>query len=333
MSQRLVPFLVASALMAGAAHAQTAGSAQPPAGQPTQAPPAQTAPAQTVPAQAPPAPTATTPQPAVAAPPPHTSTGLPANTTDLTATDLPKLIPLLERLKGRMDDWPQLTRYQAANAQTPPPIVDEARVVFLGDSITDVWVNPKFGGFFPGKPYIDRGISAQTTPQMVLRMRADVLALRPKAMVLLAGTNDIAGNTGPMTLAQIEDNIMTIAELATLHDIKVVLASVLPTSNYHFKGTDPRLAQTGRRPLETIRALNAWLKEYAGKQGHVYLDYYTPMLDASGMLKAEFSEDDLHPNAAGYAVMGPLAEAAIAKALASSPVSKPAAIRQGAAHR
>jgi lysophospholipase L1-like esterase len=167
----------------------------------------------------------------------------------------------------------------------------------------------------------------------VLRMRADVLALKPKAMVLLAGTNDIAGNTGPMTLAQIEDNVMTIAELATLHEIKVVLASVLPTSNYHFKGTDPRLAQTGKRPPETIRALNAWLKEYAGKQGHVYLDYYTPMLDASGMLKAEFSEDDLHPNAAGYAVMGPLAEAAIAKALSSSPASKPAAIRPGAAHR
>jgi lysophospholipase L1-like esterase len=329
MPQRLAQFLVASALMAGAASAQPPATAQPPAGQP-----AQTVPTQAPPVQTPPAPTATAtaPQPAVTAPPPHTSTGLPANTTDLTAADLPKLIPLLERLKGRMDDWPQLTRYQAANAQAAPPIAGEARVVFLGDSITDVWVNPKFGGFFPGKPYVDRGISAQTTPQMVLRMRADVLALKPKAMVLLAGTNDIAGNTGPMTLAQIEDNIMTIAELATMHEVKVVLASVLPTSNYHFKGTDPRLAQTERRPLETIRALNAWLKEYAGQHGHVYLDYYSAMLDASGMLKAEFSEDDLHPNAAGYAVMAPLAEAAIAKVLAG-PASKPAAIRQGAAHK
>jgi lysophospholipase L1-like esterase len=315
MSQRLAPLLVASCLMAGAAHAQTAPATQTIPGQ-TQSPAA----------------TVAAPQPATAIaqpqPQPHTSTGLPANTTELTAADLPKLIPVLERMKGRMDDWPQLARYQAANAQLAPPIDREARVVFLGDSITDVWVNPKFGGFFPGKPYVDRGISAQTTPQMVLRMRADVLALKPKAMVLLAGTNDIAGNTGPMTLAQIQDNVMTICELATLHDVKVILASVLPTSNYHFKGTDPKLAQTGRRPLETIRALNTWLKEYAGQHNHVYLDYYTPMLDASGMLKAEFSEDDLHPNAAGYAVMGPLAEAAIAKALGrAATASRPAAVR------
>jgi lysophospholipase L1-like esterase len=152
-------------------------------------------------------------------------------------------------------------------------------------------------------------------------MRADIIALKPKAMVLLAGTNDIAGNTGPMTLPQIEDNIITIAELGTLHDIKVVLASVLPTSNYHFKGTDPKLAQTGRRPLDTIKALNAWMKDYAEQHGHVYLDYYTAMLDANGMLKTELSEDDLHPNAAGYAIMAPLAEAAIAKAL-NAPASK-----------
>ena len=307
MSQRLAPLLVASVLMAGAAHAQTAPATQPPPASP---------PGQTAPAPAPPV-TATT-QPAVAAPLPHISSGLPIDTADLTGADLPKLIPVLDRVKGKLDDWPQLARYQGANAQLAPPLTSEARVVFLGDSITDVWVNPKFGGFFPGKPYVDRGISAQTTPQMVLRMRADVLALKPKAMVLLAGTNDIAGNTGPMTLAQIEDNITTIAELATLHGVKVILASVLPTSNYHFKGTDPHLAQTGRRPLETIRALNGWLKDYAGQHGHVYLDYFTPMLDASGMLKAEFSEDDLHPNAAGYAVMGPLAEAAIAKALGSA---------------
>jgi lysophospholipase L1-like esterase len=140
-------------------------------------------------------------------------------------------------------------------------------------------------------------------------------------MVLLAGTNDIAGNTGPMTLAQIQDNITTIAELSTLHGIKVVLASVLPTSNYHFTGTDPALAQTGRRPLETIKTLNAWMKAYCEQHGHTYLDYYTAMLDSHGMLKAELSEDDLHPNAAGYAIMAPLAEAAIAKAL-GTPASK-----------
>jgi len=288
--------------MAGAAQAQSTSSPQTaPAPAPTQTP----APAAPAPA-------------GVVAPPPHTSSGLPVNTAALTCTDLPKLIPAVERVKTRMDDWPQLGRYQPANAQVAPPAAGEARVVFLGDSITDVWINPKFGGFFPGKPYLDRGISAQTTPQMVLRLRADVLALKPKAMVLLAGTNDIAGNTGPMTLAQIEDNITTIAELAALHDVKVILASVLPTSNYHFKGDDTRGPQTVRRPLESIRALNAWLKQYADEHGHVYLDYYTAMIDTTGMLKSEFSEDDLHPNAAGYAVMAPLAEAAIAKALSAA---------------
>ena len=296
MSQRLASFVVVSALVAATASAQTAAA-------PQTAPPTQTA-------------------AAASAPPPHTSTGLPADTSALSSADLPKLLPVLDRIKTKMDDWPQLGRYHAANAQLAPAAPGEARVVFLGDSITDNWQLPKFGGFFPGKPYVDRGISAQTTPQMVLRMRADIIALKPKAMVLLAGTNDIAGNTGPMTLAQIQDNIITIAELATLHDIKVVLSSVLPTSNYHFKGTDPKLAQTGRRPLETIKALNAWMKEYADQHGHVYLDYYTAMLDSSGMLKTELSEDDLHPNAAGYAIMAPLAEAAIAKALHPSTASK-----------
>jgi lysophospholipase L1-like esterase len=147
-------------------------------------------------------------------------------------------------------------------------------------------------------------------------MPADVIALKPKAIVLLAGTNDLSSNTGPMTIAQTEDNITMIAELATLHGIKVILASVLPTSNYHFKGNDPRGPQTMRRPLASIRALNDWMKQYAAEHGHVYLDYYTAMLDSAGMLKPEFSEDDLHPTAAGYAVMSPLAEAAIAKALA-----------------
>ena len=297
MSQRLASFVLVGALVAATASAQTA--AAPPAGTPAQ--PA---------------------APAASGAPPHTSTGLPADTSTLTSADVPRLLPVLERIKTKMDDWPQLGRYHAANEQLAPAAAGETRVVFLGDSITDNWQLPKFGGFFPGKPYVDRGISAQTTPQMVLRMRADIIALKPKAMVLLAGTNDIAGNTGPMTLSQIQDNIITIAELATLHDIKVVLSSVLPTSNYHFKGTDPKLAQTGRRPLETIKALNAWMKSYADQHGHVYLDYYTAMLDSNGLLKAELSEDDLHPNAAGYAIMAPLAEAAIAKALHTSTASK-----------
>ena len=217
----------------------------------------------------------------------------------------------------RLDDWPMLSRYRDANAAVAPPAAGEARVVFLGDSITDAWDDPKYGGFFPGKPYINRGISGQTTPQMLLRMRADVMAHKPKVMVLLAGTNDIAGNTGPMTLEQIQGNIETMAELCKLHGIKVVLASILPVSNYHTKPDDWRGPQTYRRPLEKIRAMNDWLKTYAAANGHVYLDYWTATVDAQGMLKTELSADDLHPNAAGYAIMAPLAEAAIAKALAA----------------
>jgi acyl-CoA thioesterase I len=134
--------------------------------------------------------------------------------------------------------------------------------------------------------------------------------------VLLAGTNDIAGNTGPMTLEQIQGNIETMADLCKLHGITVVLSSILPVSNYHAKPEDWRGPQTYRRPLEKIRALNDWMKEYAAKTGNVYLDYWTATADAQGMLKTELSEDDLHPNAAGYAMMAPLVEAAIAKALA-----------------
>jgi lysophospholipase L1-like esterase len=240
----------------------------------------------------------------------------------VTAADLPRLQGELKRVKARLDDWPAIGRYADANKTVTPPAAGEPRVVFLGDSITDSWDDPKFGGFFPGKPYINRGISGQTTPQMVLRMPADVLAHQPKAIVLLAGTNDIAGNTGPMTIAQIEDNITMICELATGRGIKVVLSSILPTSNYHYDGVDPRGPQTFRRPLEQIRTLNTWMQDYAAKNGHVYLDYWTATVDANGMLKTELSADDLHPNAAGYALMAPLAEAAIAKALASKGGSK-----------
>jgi lysophospholipase L1-like esterase len=305
MSQRLFPvahlsFVLTMALTAATAQAQ-----------------------QTPQAQQPPTATSTATQSATQSAtavvtPPHVSSGLPVDTASLTCTDLPKLITAVDKVKTKMDDWPQLQRYATANGTVTAPAPGETRVVFLGDSITDNWQNPKFGGFFPGKPYVDRGISGQTTPQMVLRMRPDVIALKPKAMLLLAGTNDIAGNTGPMTITRIEDNIATIAELATLHDIKVILASVLPTSNYHFKNNDPRGPQTQRRPLESIRAINTWMKQYATEHGHVYLDYYTAMIDSAGMLKTEFSEDDLHPTAAGYAVMAPLAEAAITKALSTS---------------
>jgi lysophospholipase L1-like esterase len=212
----------------------------------------------------------------------------------------------------RLLDWAQLARYREANTKLATPEAREKRVVFMGDSITDAWVEPRFGGFFPGKPYVDRGISGQTTPQMLIRFRPDVIALAPKAVVILAGTNDLAGNTGPMTLEETEGNLASMSELAHSHGIRVVLASVLPVSNYG--PTDMRIDHAG----EKILALNAWIKKYSADNGHVYLDYFTAMVDEHGLLKKELSEDGLHPNAAGYAVMAPLAEEAIKATLKRS---------------
>ena len=205
-------------------------------------------------------------------------------------------------------DWPNLARYHDDNAHLAPPAAGENRVVFMGDSITDGWAR-QYGQFFPGKPYVNRGISGQTTTQMLIRFRPDVIALKPKVVVFLAGTNDIAGNTGPMTLDAIEDNLTSMAELATANNIKVVLSSVMPVCDY----IKP---QTERRPPEKIIALNAWLKDYAARNGFVYLDYYSAMLDDKEMFRKELTYDGLHPNDAGYEVMGPLAEKAIATALA-----------------
>src|ERR687886_422144 len=201
-----------------------------------------------------------------------------------------------------------------ANAKVAPPAKGEQRVVFMGDSITDGWDDPRYGGFFPGKPYLDRGISGQTTPQMLIRFRPDVIALGPKAVVILAGTNDIAGNTGPMTLGAIEDNLASMAELAHANGVRVVLASLLPVSDYEKRDGKP-IIQTTRRPPEQIRALNEWMKRYAAANGATYLDYYSAMVDDKGFLRDELSEDGLHPNAKGYEVMAPLAERAIASAL------------------
>jgi lysophospholipase L1-like esterase len=214
-----------------------------------------------------------------------------------------------------LQDWANLARYREANAALAGTATGEKRVVFLGDSITDMWADPRFGGFFPGKPYIDRGISGQTTPQMLIRLRPDVIALGPKAVVILAGTNDLAGNTGPMTVEQIEGNLQSMAELARASGIRVVLASVLPVSDYGHGGDGKPLNMTQGRPPATILALNAWIRRHAGEHHEVYLDYFSAMVDEKGFLKKELSEDGLHPNAAGYAVMAPLAEAAIARAL------------------
>jgi lysophospholipase L1-like esterase len=221
----------------------------------------------------------------------------------------------LSRVEGRLKDWPALARYHNANATVVASGKNEPRVVFMGDSITDSWDDPKFGGFFPGKPYVDRGISGQTTPQMLIRFRADVMALNPKVVVILAGTNDIAGNTGPMSLEAIEDNLASMAELARANKIRVVLASVLPVSDYDKTKEGQAIIRTVQRPLAQIKALNDWIRKYAADNHATFLDYYSAMVDDKGFLKEELSEDGLHPNQKGYDVMAPLAESAIASAL------------------
>ena len=230
------------------------------------------------------------------------------------ASDCGEMKTRLERAETRLNDWPALARYREDNMKLAPPAKNEQRVVFMGDSITDLWDNPGMGGFFPGKPYVDRGISGQTTPQMLIRFRPDVIELKPKVVVILAGTNDLAGNTGPTTLDAIEDNLSTMAELAEAHGIRVVLASLLPVSDYEMRDGKP-IVQTVRRPPAQIIVLNNWMKEYAKVHHHVYLDYFSAMVDAKGFLKDELSNDGLHPNPQGYVVMAPLAEAAIAASL------------------
>jgi len=223
---------------------------------------------------------------------------------------------MLQAQEKRLKDWPDLAHYRDANATMATLAKDEQRVVFMGDSITDMWVLPQFGGFFPGKPYLGRGISGQTTPQMLLRFRADVIALRPKVVVILAGTNDIAGNTGPITLEETEGNLASMAELARANGIRVVLSSVMPVSNYGHDREGHPIDMRIKRPPEKILELNTWIKKYAAEKGHIYLDYFSVMVDEEGLLKKEISGDGLHPNAAGYAVMAPVAEKAIQAAMA-----------------
>jgi len=210
--------------------------------------------------------------------------------------------------KQLKEDWPWLGRFKEANLKLAPPAPGENRVVFMGDSITEGWHFDGPKGFFPGKPYINRGISGQTTPQMVLRFRQDVIALQPKVVVILGGINDIAGNTGPMTLEQTEDNLASMAELATANHIRVALCSVMPAFDFPWR---PGLA-----PAAKVVTLNEWIKGYAAAKGYVYVDYHTAMKDDRDGLPAKLSGDGVHPNPAGYTIMAPLVEAGIAKALA-----------------
>jgi lysophospholipase L1-like esterase len=214
----------------------------------------------------------------------------------------------IAHMKAQLADWPNLERYRAENAALAPVAAGEQRVVFYGDSITDGWGRrPETGTFFPGKPYLNRGISGQTTPQMVVRFRQDVINLHPAAVLILAGTNDIAGNTGPMTPEMTEDNFRSMADLAHANGIKVILASITPAFDYPWKH--------GMDPAPKIRAINAWMKDYCERHGYTYLDYYTTLTDAEGGMKPGISFDGVHPNAKGYAMMTPLAQAAIDKAL------------------
>lgn len=203
-------------------------------------------------------------------------------------------------------DWAYLARYRAANAALPAPRANAPRVVFYGNSITEGFAR-YFDELFPGRGYIGRGISGQTTPQLLVRFRQDVIALKPAAVVILAGTNDLAGNTGPSTLEMIQDNLASMTELAQANGIRVVLASVLPASDYPWK--------PGLEPAPKIAALNAWMKQYAARRGAVYLDYHSAMADARGGLPESLSPDGVHPNAAGYGLMAPLAQKAIDRAL------------------
>jgi lysophospholipase L1-like esterase len=213
------------------------------------------------------------------------------------------------RARVYFDDFGELARYRAANAALGPPLAGEARVVFYGDSITDLW---PLAISFPDRPYVNRGISGQTTAQMLVRFRQDVVGLAPKVVVILAGTNDIAGNTGPVSLEEIEANFASMVELARAHGIRVVLSSVLPVHNY----TPQSALAFPLRPPETIAALNAWLRNYAAQAGAVYLDYTPAMSDPQGFMVREMAADGLHPNRTGYGVMAPLAETAIQTALA-----------------
>ncbi len=211
-----------------------------------------------------------------------------------------------QNLANALLDWNQLGRYHADNEKLKAQPVESGRVVFIGDSITDGW---KLTQYFPGKPYVNRGISGQTTAQMIVRFMEDVINLKPAAVMIFAGTNDIARNNGPQTLAQVQGNFQMMTELAQLHGIKVILCSVTPVSDY-----GPRPMTTGRPPTDILK-MNAWMKDYAAKTKSTYCDFFGAVADEKGALKEGISRDGLHPNDKGYELMAPVISAAIGKAL------------------
>src|SRR5664279_4956667 len=204
------------------------------------------------------------------------------------------------------NDWANLGRFREENKLVTMPEEGEKRVVFMGNSITEGWIRID-PGFFSGKPYINRGISGQTTPQMLIRFKPDVINLKPSVVVILAGINDIAGNSGPSTLEMIEDNLSSMAEIAQANGVSVVLSSVLPAYDFPWR--------PGLQPAEKVVQLNVWIKNYASNHKCIYLDYFTPMSDQKHALKAEYTEDGVHPTLAGYKIMEPLVVEAIQKAL------------------
>ena len=214
----------------------------------------------------------------------------------------------IARMQAKLDDWAQLGYYRDANKALAPAVPGEDRVVFYGASMTEFW-GRNGSMFFPAKNYVNRGISGQTTAQMVVRFRQDVINLHPKVVVILAGTNDIAGNTGPMTPEMTENNWQSMADMARANGIKVIFASITPSTDFPWR--------KGLHPAEKIRALDAWLQGYSAMHGFIYLDYYSALVNADGGMKSEYTVDGVHASVKGYEVMAPLAQAAIDKALGS----------------
>jgi len=233
-------------------------------------------------------------------------TGLSAQTSSDSAriAELEQQVARYLRLLG---DWGGLTKYGSADAELGPPAAGERRVVFIGDDITEAWTTG--GRFFPGKGYLNRGIARQTTPQMLVRFRQDVIALKPAVVVIQGGTNDAAGIGGPGTRGTLSDNLMSMTELAKANGIRVVIASILPIC-------DCGRSQTSIRSPVRIADFNEWIRTYTAANGAIYLDYYGALAEGR-TFKAALTSDGFLPNDAGYQVMAPLAEQAIAAALAA----------------